>query len=100
MNEQLKTWLDDDANHEAVRDDYFHNWGSPEAPEGWTSESVDSYGGEDQGSDYWSVWRFVHTESGEEVLVKFYGWYQSFVGSEFEGFKQVFAKEKTITVYE
>jgi hypothetical protein len=34
-------------------------------------ELLDSYGGEDQGSDYWSVYKFTDNNTGEEVLIKF-----------------------------
>lgn len=61
-------------------------------------KQVDSYGGEDMGSDYWSVYSF--TKDNEEVFVKFYGWYASHYGSEYRGHKFVAPKEKTITVYE
>jgi len=61
-------------------------------------KEVDSYGGEDMGSDYWSVYSF--TKDNEEIFVKFYGWYASHVGSEYRGYKFVAPKEKTITVYE
>ena len=59
---------------------------------------VDSYGGEDMGSEYWTVYWF--TKDREECFVKFYGWYASHVGSEYRGYKFVAPKEKTITVYE
>ena len=61
-------------------------------------EVVDSYGGEDQGSDYWCVWKF--SKSGEDCFVKFYGWYASHYGTEYQGFKFVTPEQKTITVYE
>ena len=61
-------------------------------------KNVDSYGGEDMGSDYWSVYSF--TKDNEEVFVKFYGWYASHYGSEYRGHKFVAPKKKTITVYE
>lgn len=46
-----------------------------------------------------SVYRFTSFD-GDELLVKFYGSYQSFVGETYHGWKFVEAKEKTITVYE
>lgn len=63
-----------------------------------TAESVDEYGGEDQGSDYWNVWKF--TKGTEEVFVKFYGYYASHYGSEYQGLKIVNPTQKTIVVYE
>ena len=59
---------------------------------------VDSYGGEEQGSDYWCVWKF--SKDGEECFVKFYGYYASHYGSEYQGFKFVTPVQKLMTVYE
>lgn len=61
-------------------------------------EVVDQYGGEDQGSDYWTVWKF--TKDGEQCFVKFYGYYASHYGSDYQGFAFVAPKQKTVTVYE
>jgi len=58
----------------------------------------DRYGGEDQGTDYWSVYSF--TNGNEVVFIKFDGWYASYDGSTFEEFYEVQAAEKTITVFE
>lgn len=44
----------------------------------------DDYGGEDMGSEYWSVYSF--TKGTVKVYVKFNGYYQSFDGSTYEGF--------------
>lgn len=65
---------------------------------GITSSVVEQYGGEDQGSDYYTIWKFKR--DGEVCYVKFEGWYQSFVGAEFEEFIEVTPKQKTITVFE
>lgn len=56
------------------------------------------YGGEDQGSDYWTVYEF--SNKTETVLIKFTGWYASHVGSEYEEFYAVEGKTKTIVKYE
>ena len=61
------------------------------------ASSVDSYGGEDQGSTYYSVIRF--SDGTDEVFLKFYGWYASYVGDNYEGFKQVYPKEVTRIEY-
>ena len=58
----------------------------------------DSYGGEGQGDEYWSVYSF--SREGESVYVKFDGWYASYNGSEFNEWFFVQPKEKVITVYE
>jgi hypothetical protein len=58
----------------------------------------DSYGGEDQGSDYWCVWKF--SKDGQECFVKFYGWYASHYGTDYQGWTFVTPAQKLITVYE
>ena len=58
----------------------------------------DSYGGEDQGSDYWCVWKF--SKGNEQCFVKFYGWYASHYGTDYQGYKFVRPVQKTITVYQ
>lgn len=45
------------------------------------TEILNEYGGEDQGSDYYSIWEF--SEKDETVILKFQGWYASHYGSEF-----------------
>ena len=64
---------------------------------GFEIEHVDNHGGEDEGSDYWSVYKF--TKGGESVYVKFQGYYASYVGSEFNEWFFVEPQQKTITVY-
>ena len=59
---------------------------------------VDRYGGEDQGSDYWSVYSF--SDGMQVVFIKFDGWYASYDGSTCEEFYEVQAVEKTVTVFE
>lgn len=49
---------------------------------GITVKHLDNYGGEDCGSEYWSVYEFSKGE--DKVFVKFSGWYQSYNGSEYE----------------
>ena len=58
---------------------------------------LDQYGGEDMGSEYWSVYSF--SKDNETFFIKFYGWYASHVGSEYQGYKFVSPQQKTITVY-
>ncbi len=48
---------------------------------GITVDFVDRYGGEGQGDEYWSVYKF--SKGDEAVYVKFDGWYASYDGSEF-----------------
>ena len=65
---------------------------------GVTFKPVDSYGGEDQGHDYWCVWEF--TRGDEVVRFKFDGWYASYDGATFEQVYEVSLVQKTITVWE
>lgn len=59
--------------------------------------AVDSYGGEDQGSIYYTVIKF--SDGTDEVFLKFYGWYASYDGANYEGFKRVYPKEVTKIEY-
>lgn len=63
-----------------------------------TFQFVDRYGGEDQGSDYWSVYSF--SDGAEVVFIQFQGWYASYAGSTYDEFYEVQAVEKTMTVFE
>ena len=65
--------------------------------QGITITHVDNYGGENQGSEYWSVWKF--TKGEEEVLVKFDGYYQSHYGTDFEEWNFVKTGQKMVTIY-
>lgn len=60
-------------------------------------ELVDSYGGEGQGEDYWSVYKF--TDGTDEVFVQFDGWYQSYSGCEFNKCFFVKPREVMVTQY-
>jgi hypothetical protein len=55
--------------------------------EGISFKHEENYGGEDMGSEYWSVYSF--TNGTETVYVKFDGYYQSFAGSTYEEFEFV-----------
>jgi hypothetical protein len=64
---------------------------------GITLEYVYSFGGEEMGSDYYSVYEF---KKGTEVaLVKFDGYYASYSGSEYSGFLFVKPEPTTVIVY-
>ena len=58
----------------------------------------DSYGGEGQGEEYWSVYSF--TRDSETVFVKFDGSYASYNGSEYDDYYFVEPKQMMVTVYE
>lgn len=64
---------------------------------GLTFEFEDHYGGEGQGDEYWSVYKF--SRGDEVVYVKFNGWYASYNGAEFSEWYFVEPQEKVITVY-
>jgi hypothetical protein len=63
-----------------------------------TVQTVDSYGGEEQGSTYYTVRYFVD----HNVYIRTEGYYSSYHGTDWDfGYgKEVFPKQKTITVYE
>lgn len=61
-------------------------------------ETVEDFGGEDMGSNYYKVIKF--TRGDEVVFIKFHGWYASYDGSYYEGFNVVTPKEKTVVVYD
>jgi len=59
--------------------------------------NVDSYGGEGEGEDYWSVYKFYRDE--EAVYVKFDGSYQSYDGSTYDSWFFVVPKAVKVTQY-
>lgn len=84
-------WRDKDVYH--VSD--FEDWATDMDVD--KPSTVDSYGGEDQGSNYYAVWKF--TRGNEEVFIKFYGYYASYNGADYEGFRQVQPREVTKVEY-
>lgn len=57
----------------------------------------DSFGGEGQGDDYWSVYSF--TDGTDKVYVKFNGWYASYNGSEYTEWFFVEPKKVEVVQY-
>jgi hypothetical protein len=57
-----------------------------------------SYGGEGQDEEYWSVYSF--TNGSETVFVKFDGSYYSYNGSEYDDYYFVEPKQVMVTRYE
>lgn len=103
MPERLKAlYYNGDASH-----NLFEKWYPEQSKENesilkqfnLTIEQVDSYGGEDMGSDYWRIFKFTDKESGESVLVKFDGSYASYSGSTFESWFFVDPKQVMVTQY-
>ena len=65
---------------------------------GYMIKEVEHYGGEGQGSSYWTVYSF--TKNDETFYISFNGWYESYSGSVYSDYSLVEPKQKTITVYE
>lgn len=88
--------------------DEFNEWDSAETYEAIklfkekqvSFEHVDNHGGEGEGDDYWSVYKFNDDNTKEVCYVKFQGWYQSYNGSEFSEWYFVQPKERMVTFYE
>ena len=63
-------------------------------------KGVDSYGGEDQGSDFYSVILIRNPDDhDEQYYIKFQGWYASYDGAEYHNWSFVGPRQKTITIY-
>ena len=97
----VKDYLDSNVNmcEELMYEgDYIKNWESGALP--FEYKSVDSYGGEDQGSDFYSVLLIRNpVNHDEQYHIKFQGWYASYNGAEYDNWSFVEPKQKTITVY-
>jgi len=72
-------------------------YNSDESALGITHEYMANFGGEGEGEQYWSVYKF--TKGTEAVYVKFDGSYQSYNGSEYDEFFFVEPKEVTRIEY-
>jgi hypothetical protein len=64
-----------------------------------TFEHCDNYGGEGQGDEYWSVYKFSNKSRGEFCHIKFDGYYTSYGGSEYDDWFFVEPKQVTVTQY-
>ena len=60
-------------------------------------EFVTQVGGEEEGRDYYSVYKF--TKDSETIYIKFQGWYESYNGSEYEHFYFAEPTQVMTTVY-
>lgn len=67
--------------------------------DGISFKCVDSYGGEGEGSTYYSIYSFTNKMSEETLYVKFDGYYASYVGSEFHDWFYVEPKEEVVINY-
>lgn len=113
LKKYLETFLD--KSHEEIVAHFFWSYANERSAEdrfiseearsnfgeligkGITFENVDSHGGEGQGEDYWSVYKF--TLDNEVCWIKFDGWYSSYNGSEYTEFFFVEPKEVVVTKY-
>ena len=111
LKDKVKELLNE-ADSDIIQE-FFHSeitentkWDSDEVTEfrkklsdaGVRFEHVDSYGGEEQGRDYWSIYAF-HDEANV-VYVKFDGWYASYHGSEYEEWFFVEPRQVQVTQFE
>ena len=101
FNQMVTEYLN--KNHEVCEElmyegGYNKDWESDALP--FEYKSVDSYGGEGQGSDFYSVILIRNSDNHDEQYhIKFQGWYASYDGAEYDSWSFVEPKQKTITVY-
>ena len=77
---------------------FVKDWESDSLP--FEYKSVDSYGGENQGSDFYSAILIRNPDNyDEQYYIKFQGWYASYNGAEYQDWSFVEPKQKTVTVY-
>ena len=110
MNKQeFIAWLEDaeGACHSKLAEDFMH---TEEPDERWNKEYLeettqlegvkwelmDNYGGEDCGSEYYSVYKFT-IPNGEEFAIRFDGYYASHYGTDYHGMREVQPRKKEIT---
>lgn len=67
-------------------------------PSGVSFKRIASHGGENEGSDYWTVCEF--SRGDEKVYIKFFGFYASHYGTDYLGFSVVRPFEKTVIDFE
>ena len=106
LKETLEKFLDENSSE--LESAFFHesitDYGDfPEMEEelqqaGTAFECVEQEGGEGEGDQYHTVYKF--TKGSEEVFVKFHGWYASYHGSEMNGYKIVAPRKVEITIYD
>jgi hypothetical protein len=58
---------------------------------------IDRYGGEDQGTDLWTIYEF--TRGDEMIYIRYEGYYSSYDENSYDRQYQVFPKEITKTIY-
>ena len=86
LKQVVKDYLDNSSNAESLMySGWIAEWDNEDDSGNNTLfefRSVDSYGGEDCGSDYWNVIEVRLADNPDETLfVKISGWYQSYIGA-------------------
>lgn len=94
--ETLKETFEED---DAIPKDLMDHYGGYDDYEWFRHELEDSYGGEDQGDEYWTVRKLTDARTGASCYVKFHGSYASNYGSEYEGFMFVVSKPSKRTIW-
>ena len=97
LKEALGSYDDEYICPEFMRGEYSNDY----RPDGIILKelnSVNSYGGEGQGDDYYNVYKFI-LMNDEVVYIKFEGWYASYDGATYNCAIEVEPKEVTSTVY-
>lgn len=96
LNEKQK--LAEELMYEGSYSEGWDNW-SGKLP--FEFKGVDSYGGEGQGTDFWTVIQVrLPGDDSETAFVKLHGWYTSYEGADYNGWQFVKPRQKTITVYD
>jgi hypothetical protein len=100
IQQKVTDFLKSDENE--IPQEFFNEWFEQETKDAllYTKlecSSVDGYGGEGQGEEYWHVYQFIDNETKESCLVKFDGSYYSYDGSTFDRWFFVEPKEVVVT---
>lgn len=87
---------------DSSKGDMFRDYSSEDTLEEFSNlgivvETVEHYGGEDQGKDYFTIFSFKRGDA--YAYVKFDGWYASYHGSEFTEAFLVRPQQEVVTVY-
>ena len=102
FKQQVTEYLDNNRTicEELMYEVCFTKDWSKDGSDPFEHKCVDSYGGEGDGSNFYSVILIRNPDNHDEQYhIKFQGWYASYVGAEFTDWSFVEPKQKTITVY-
>lgn len=92
LNEELDDNFEDIFKESLLHNDLYDEIKSTLGDKNITIENVDSGGGEDEGSDYFNVYKF--TRNDETCYMKVFGYYASHYGTDYEGYGEVEPKER------